>query len=93
MNVSGRSSVGSAAVAICNHVRDLFLGSNGRVVSMGVYSHGGDKYYGIKEGLIFSVPCICEGKGVYKVVEGWKLNDKTKEWIQKNEKELEDEFS
>ena len=90
MDVSGRSSVGSAANAICNHIRDLFLGSD-KPVSMGIYSS--HKLYDIPEDLIFSVPCHVTGKGEYKVHDSWVLADLTKEWIQKNVKELQDEFA
>lgn len=50
------SSAGSAAAAICDHMRDWELGSNGDMVSMAVWTDG--KAYGIDEGLIFSFPCV-----------------------------------
>ena len=53
------SSAGSAAVAICDHVRDWAAGSRGHWVSMGVHMDG--SAYGVAEGIYFSVPCIMCG--------------------------------
>lgn len=50
------SSAGSAAAAICDHMRDWELGTSGDIVSMAVWTDG--KKYGIEEGLIFSFPCV-----------------------------------
>ena len=50
------SSAGSAAVAICDHVRDWAAGSRGHWVSMGVHMDG--SAYGVAEGIYFSMPCI-----------------------------------
>ena len=56
------SSAGSAAVAICDHVRDWAAGSRGHWVSMGVHMDG--SAYGVAEGIYFSMPCIvCVGSG------------------------------
>ncbi len=57
----GASSAASAAIAICDHMRDWVLGSGGRVVSMGVYS--GAAPYSVDKDLIFSFPVICEAGG------------------------------
>ena len=47
-------------------MRDWALGSDGEVVSMGVYSDGS---YGIEEGLIYSFPCVC-ADGDWQIVQG-----------------------
>jgi len=62
----GASSAGSAANAICDHVRDWFNGTNGRIVSMGVVTDG--TVYGLPEGLIFSLPVTVAADGTYTVV-------------------------
>ena len=85
IEVSGRSSVASAAIAICNHVHDLFQGSD-KVVSMGVFTDEG--IYGVKD-LVFSFPCICEGQGKYKILKDWKVDEGR---IKQNIEELEGEF-
>ena len=50
------------------------------------------KLYGIEKDLIFSFPCTCE-KGVYKVVEGLKINEFTKKGLEATTKELMEERS
>eukprot|EP00667_Euglena_gracilis_P012190 EG_transcript_12497 len=67
IKVRGGSSAASAAHAAALHVRDWHCGSQ-EVVSMGVWSDG--SLYGIPEGLVFSVPCRCLGKGKYEIVRG-----------------------
>ncbi|MBJ32552.1 MAG: malate dehydrogenase [Euryarchaeota archaeon] len=54
----GASSAASAASAAVDHMRDWWLGSNGRIVSMALPSEG---WYGVPDGLVFSFPCRCEG--------------------------------
>ena len=49
----GASSAASAASAAVDHMRDWWLGSNGRIVSMALPSEG---WYGVPEGLVFSFP-------------------------------------
>lgn len=63
----GASSAASAASAAIDHMHDWFLGSNGDWVTMGVPSDGS---YGIPEGLVCGMPCICDGKGNYEIVQG-----------------------
>ena len=59
----GASSAASAACAICDHMRDWVLGSQGNIVSMGVVSDASP--YGVAGDLIFSFPVICEPGGRY----------------------------
>ena len=63
----GASSAGSAANAICDHMRDWMFGTGGRVVSMGVVTNG--TWYGLPEGLVFSLPVTIDSKGEYTVVD------------------------
>ncbi len=64
IQASDRSSLTSAANAICDHVRDLWLGTpEGEVSSMGVISDGNP--YGVKDDLIFSFPCKIAKGGNY----------------------------
>jgi malate dehydrogenase len=83
----GASSAASAAQAAVDHMRDWVLGSNGRVVSMGVYSRG---QYGANQGLIYSFPCTC-ANGQFSIVENWETDDFAKKKIAENNDELESE--
>ncbi|MCW0183114.1 malate dehydrogenase [Zavarzinia sp.] len=71
----GLSSAASAANAAIDHVHDWVLGTKGGWVSMGVPSDGS---YGVPEGIIFGMPCVCEN-GEYKVVKGLEMDDFSKE--------------
>ena len=67
IEVSGKSSVASAANAICDHVSDLWAGTpNGQYSSMGVITDGNP--YGIADDLIYSFPCIIKPGGEYQIV-------------------------
>ena len=83
----GVSSAASAANAAIEHMRDWVNGTNGGMVSMGIYSDG---CYGVEEGLVFSFPVICEG-GSYSVVQGLPINDLSQKLIKKTEVELKEE--
>ena len=66
----GLSSAASAANAAIEHMRDWALGTQGKTVSMGVYSDGS---YGITKGLIYSFPCTC-ANGDWSIVQGLSVN-------------------
>ena len=83
----GASSAASAANAAIDHMRTWALGSNGEVVSMGVYSDGS---YGIEKGLIYSYPVICKG-GDWKIVQGYEINEFSRQRMQATEEELREE--
>src|SRR5690606_30255120 len=83
----GLSSAASAANAAIEHIRDWALGTNGKVVSMGIVSDGS---YGIAKGLIYSFPVTCEN-GQYSIVQGLEINDFSRELMQKTEQELSEE--
>ena len=53
------SSAMSAAKAACDHMRDWWLGTAGRIVSMAVVSDGS---YGVAPGLVFSFPVTVADK-------------------------------
>lgn len=82
----GASSAASAANAAIDHVHDWVLGTKaGDFVSMAIPSKG---HYGVAEGLIFSFPVTCDGKGNYAVVEGLELNEFSSAKIKATEAEL-----
>ena len=80
-------SAASAANAATEHMRDWALGSDGEIVSMGIYSDGS---YDIAEGLIYSFPCICEG-GDWMIVEGQEISDFSRVKMTETETELAEE--
>lgn len=85
------SSAASAANAVCDHMHDWLVGTKpGKVVSMGVISDGNT--YGIRSGLMYSFPVTCH-KGTWKIVDGYKIDDYSKEKMQITEKELIEEKS
>jgi len=84
----GASSAASAANAAIDHMRTWALGTApGDWVSMGVYSDGS---YGIKEGLIYSFPCVCKD-GDWQIVQGAAINDFSRAKMQATEQELAEE--
>ncbi|AQU81842.1 MAG: malate dehydrogenase [Halomonas sp.] len=82
----GASSAASAASSAIDHVRDWALGCDG-IVSMAIPSDGS---YGIEEGIIYSYPVRCQG-GKYEIVQGFELDEFSKEKMQATEKELREE--
>tara|TARA_B110000438_G_scaffold292776_1_gene331624 strand:- start:55 stop:1035 length:981 start_codon:yes stop_codon:yes gene_type:complete len=83
----GLSSAASAANAAVEHMRDWVAGTNGEVVSMGIYSDGS---YGITERLIYSFPCVCEN-GDWKIVQDLEISDFSREKMSSTERELIEE--
>jgi malate dehydrogenase len=81
----GASSVASAASAAIDHMRDWVLGTNGRWVSMGVYSAGNS--YGIDEDIIFSFPVVCEN-GQWKEISGLQVSEFSRERLTATQNEL-----
>ena len=84
----GASSAASAASAAVDHMRDWALGSNGKWVSMGVYSAGNS--YGIDEDIIYSFPIICEN-GEWKEISGLEVSDFSRERLTATQNELMEE--
>ncbi len=86
----GGSSVGSAANAAIDHMRNWCLGSRPNDwVSMGICSTG---QYGTPEGLVVGLPCTCSG-GQWSVVEGLDLDEFSKPRIDASVAELVEERS
>lgn len=83
----GLSSAASAANAAIGHIRDWSLGSNGHWVTMGICSDGS---YGIPEGMIYGVPCIC-ANGKYERVIGLEIDAFSRERMGLTLKELQEE--
>ncbi len=84
----GASSAASAANAAIDHMRTWALGTApGDWVSMGVCSDGS---YGIREGLIYSFPCVCKD-GDWQIVQGAQINDFSRAKMAATEQELTEE--
>lgn len=83
----GLSSAASAANAAIDHVRDWVLGSNGKVVTMGIPSNG---EYGIPADTMFGYPVTC-ANGKYEIVKGLEIDAYSQEKINITLKELEEE--
>lgn len=83
----GLSSAASAANAAIDHIRDWYLGSNGKWVTMGVPSDGS---YGIPEGVMFGFPVTCEN-GEYQIVQGLEIDEFSQTCINKTLNELLEE--
>lgn len=85
----GASSAASAASAICDHIRDWVMGSDGRVVSMAVSSDGNP--FGVREGLIFSFPVVIEAGGAWRFASGFTIDEATRSAIEATQSELLEE--
>lgn len=83
----GLSSAASAANAALDHMHDWWHGSEGRWVTMGIISDGS---YGIPEGMIYGVPCTCQG-GRWTRVEGLDIDAFSREKMDATLAELLDE--
>ncbi len=83
----GLSSAASAASAAVDHIHDWALGSDGKIVSMGIPSDGS---YGIKPGVVFGYPVICKG-GHYEIVQGLSVDEFSQSRINITENELREE--
>jgi malate dehydrogenase len=83
----GLSSAASAANAAIEHMHDWALGTDGKIVSMGIHSDGS---YGVAEGLIYSFPVTCSG-GDYQIVMGLEVSEFSQQLMDKSEQELEQE--
>lgn len=98
ISVKNKSSAASAANAVCDHVRDLFLGTGTgdgdvegiRFVSMGVISDGNP--YGVADGLIYSFPCRIKD-GEWTIVPGLAISEFSQERMTASANELIEERS
>ncbi len=85
----GASSAASAASAIVDNVRDWWCGTQGEIVSMGVWTDGSS--YGIADGLIFSLPVTIDGNGRYTIVRDLSIDAFSRAMLDKTEQELKEE--
>jgi len=82
------SSAMSAAKAICDHMHDWWHGTKGNEsVSVGVISDGS---YDVEKGLVFSYPVQIKN-GKISIVQGLKIDDWSREMLDKTQKELVEE--
>ena len=88
IEVRGSSSVGSAASAAIDHLRDWVLGTADRGwTSAAIVSDGS---YGVPEGLISSFP-VDSIDGAWRIRQGLELSDFVRQGIAASVAELEDE--
>lgn len=86
----GKSSAASAANAILDSMRSLFIPTDpGDWFSSSIYSTGNP--YGIRENLVFSFPCRSKGKGDLEIVSGLHMDLFLQEKIALTQKELMEE--
>lgn len=81
------SSALSAAKAASDHMRDWFLGTGDRWVSMGVVSDGS---YGTPADVVFSFP-VTTSNGKWKIVQGLTVSDFARKMLDATGKELVEE--
>ncbi len=88
IDARGKSSAASAGNAAIDHIHDWALGTEpGTWASMAVVSDGS---YGIPEGLVYGVPCLCK-EGQYQVVQGLEISDFSRARMDATAKELSEE--
>jgi malate dehydrogenase len=85
LKARGESGAASAAAAAIDHMRDWVFGSDGRWVSMGVYSKGNS--YGINGDLIYGLPVVCKN-GEWREVTGLSISDFSRQMLKATEQEL-----
>lgn len=83
----GLSSAASAANAAIEHMRDWVMGSDGKRVSMAVYSDGS---YDIEKGLLYSFPCVTKG-GEWEIVKDLEIGEFSRKRMLETENELKEE--
>lgn len=83
------SSAMSAAKAICDHLRNIWYGTEGDSwVSMGIVSDGS---YGIEKGLVYSYPVRIDKNRNWSIVQGLNINDWSRDLMDKTAQELTEE--
>jgi len=87
IDARGLSSAASAANACLDHVRDWLCGTDGRIVSMAVFSKGNP--YGINDDIIYSFPVTCSA-GNYQIAK-LPISMKSFQRMKATEKELLEE--
>lgn len=90
IKVRGKSSAASASQAIIDAIKDLITPTKkGKWFSSAICSDKNS--YGIGRGLIFSFPCVCNGKKEVKIVDSLTISDFLRDKIKISEKELLEE--
>jgi malate dehydrogenase len=84
----GASSAASAASAALDTIRDLHLGSGDAWQSNAIPSDG---TYGIKSGLWYSVPTVCNGDSHYRRVLNLPIDEYSARMMSATERELVEE--
>ena len=85
----GLSSAASAANAALDHARSLCSRTDDEdPISMAVMSDG---QYDLPEGIVTSFPCTTDGKGHWKIADGFELDDYARERIKASTDELLEE--
>ena len=86
----GRSSAASTAVSIVDHIQSLITPTRpGDWFSMAVLSTNNP--FGVKDGLVYSFPCVSDGTGSWRFAEGLNISPELRARMVKSEQELEDE--
>lgn len=86
----GKSSAASAANAACDHMHDLWFGTDGdKWASMAVISDGNT--YGVPEGVMYSFPCRIAPGGQWQIVNGLSINEFSRKKLDATAKELLEE--
>ncbi|CAG0916037.1 unnamed protein product [Notodromas monacha] len=83
----GLSSAMSAAKAASDHMRDWWQGTDGRWVSMGVFSDGS---YGTPAEVMYSFPVTCANKK-WTIVQGLAIDDFSRQKLDSTGNELMEE--
>ncbi|EAX88420.1 lactate dehydrogenase family protein [Trichomonas vaginalis G3] len=84
----GFSSAASPTKASIQHMKAWLFGTKpGEVLSMGIPVPENNKY-GLKPGVVFSLPCTVDKDGNVHVVETYKVNDWLREKLEFTEKDL-----
>ena len=88
INASGASSAASAAEAALSHMRDWIFGSDGRWVSMGVFTEG---QLGFDHDLVIGIPTVCNSLSFS--IPSISLSQSSREKIEASVAELREERS
>lgn len=90
ISARGVSSAASAAKAICDHMRDWTSGTNGRMVSVGMYIEGALYDGSVPHALVYSVPCTC-ADGEWRVVDSLPIDEFSRAQMEVSAAELAEE--
>ena len=89
IELSGKPSFATTALAIAHHLRDWHAGTEA-VVSVAMPAAEGNSY-GVPAGIVFSFPCICRG-GEWTVVDH-PIDQQEQDMVQLTIKDLIEEMA